>query len=246
MQEIKGGAKPPFKRGTRTYQTKSTPVKYDPKDDVDASPTVKPGTAAPVQAMPKVIEVKQTPQLRSVIPGSVWKCGKFRWDPHAFGIESEKLNEKIIDSQVQDASLARFLEDPTMPAVYVVSGNPDDVQAKYFAAFLVQKYLEQKPHAQILWHQVFGGFDNQILREYDPIDGKSDPGLLVISNLTPNSTGVKLEKVRDLLVRFSEIPRIIVAAGEDPLSFATTRLYTEVNAIAYFSTSLVRKRIEVI
>lgn len=257
MEEVKAGGarKPPFKRGSSPYAAKKTAaVKYDPKDDIEhdeVEPEQPKSRAKAVRdsvgvELPKIIEVRQNPVIRSIVPGSVWKCGKFKWDPHAFGLESEKLNEKIIEESKQDDSLRMFLNDMSLPLVYCVAGSPDDTQAKYFAAYLAQRMLDKHPHARIVWHQMYGGFDNKLLKEYDEIDGKMDPNMLIISNLTPNATNVKLEKVRDLMVRFADIPKILVVAGEDPLSFCAARLYNEVNALAYFNGSLMRKRIEVI
>jgi hypothetical protein len=244
MNEIKGGAKRPYVR-----KVSQTP-KYDPADEAQIAPVKRTQTASkPVttEGIPKAIGVKQNTLLRSIVPGHVWKCGAFRWDPMAFGVESEKLNDRIIEPKVQNQSLLSFIEDPAEAIVYGISGNPDDTKAKLFAAYLVNIHLEKLGHrANVVWHTLYGGFDNSLLREYDPIDGKADPTLLVISNLTPASTNVKLEKARDLLQRFVNIPRLVICAGEDPLSFLTTRLYSEVNALAYFSESLVKRKMEII
>ena len=246
MNEIKGGTKRPYVR-------KSTPApKYDPADEAEISTVtvkkapVRPSPQTTGTNLPTKIAVRSNPTLRAIVPGHVWKQGAFKWDPLPFGPESEKLNERIIEPKVQNSSLLAFLEDVREPVVYGVSGNPDDAKAKLFAAWLVNAHIEALGNAaNVVWHTVYGGFDNPLLREYDPVDGKSDPTMLVLTNLTPASTNVKLEKARDLIERFCDIPRIIVSAGEDPLSFLTTRLYSPINALAYFSESLMRKRIEI-
>lgn len=239
--------------------------KYDPADEATAEDLaqaaaktapkerrVLPGKK-PVQwgaklgEIPKRIEVKATLALREVVPGAVWKQGPFKWDPCTFACESEKLHEKFIEPRVQNDSLLRFMKEPDLPMIYGVTGNPDDAKAKLFAAYLVQIHQQRLGlKANVVWHTMYGGFDNPLLKEYDPIDGKAEPSMLVISNLTPNSTGLKLDKTRDLLERFENIPRIVVGAGEDPMSFLTTRLYSQINGLAYFSESLIKKRIEVI
>jgi hypothetical protein len=260
MIDMKGGpAKKtaPYKRG---------PVrapKYDPADEATAEDLAKasakvysrPAVAARTEAskkiaigeIPKRIEVKPSVSLREVVPGSVWKQGPFKWDPMAFACESEKLNEKVIEPIVQNKSLLQFMSEPDLPLIYCVSGNPDDAKAKLFAAYLVQIHQQRLGlKANVVWHTMFGGFDNPLLKEYDLIDGKAEPSMIVISNLTPNSPGLKLDKTRDLLERFENIPRIVVVAGEDPMSFMTTRLYSAINGLAYFSESLVKKKIEII
>jgi hypothetical protein len=205
------------------------------------------GYAVPTGQLPAKIEVRQTPEMRSIVPGTVWRTSPFKWNPITFGLESERLNEKTIGSEVQDKSLRMFLDEPSYPYIYGVSGNPDDGDAKYFAAYLVQQHMQfMGLKANVVWHTLYGDFNNRILREYDEIDGKSPPSLIVLSNLTPNSTNVKLEKARDILERFADIPRIVVCAGEDPMSFFTTRLYSPIHALAYFSSTLVKKKFEVI
>jgi len=267
MIDMRAGA------ASRTAPYKKGPTrapKYDPADEATAEdlqvaakkavakpapkerrviPGQKPaqwGTNVP-QEIPKRIDVKQSPALREVVPGSVWRQGPFKWEPSTFACESEKLNEKFIEPSVQNDSLLRFMKEPDLPLVYGVSGNPDDAKAKLFAAYLVHIHQQRLGlKANVVWHVVYGGFDNPLLKEYDPIDGKTDPTMLVLSNLTPNATGLKLDKTRDLIERFQDIPRVIVSAGEDPMSFLTTRLFSQINGLAYFSESLVRKKVEII
>lgn len=242
MQEIKAGTKRPYTR-------RASAPKYDPADEAQVVVAVKRAPRVEKQetgGVPTRIVVRPTHTLKSIVPGHVWKQTAFKWDPVPFGPESERLNERVIEPRVQNQSLLSYLEDVREPIVYGVSGNPDDAKAKYFAAYLVAAHLEKLgSKANVVWHTLYGGFNNPLLTEYDPVDGKADPTLLVLSNLTPASTNVKLEKARDLLERFSDIPRIVVIAGEDPLSFLTTRLYSPINALAYFSESLLKKRMEI-
>ena len=244
----------------KPYAARKATPKYDPSQEATLEDLqVAAKKAAPVKdrrvipgketklEIPKLIAVKSSPQLREVVPGSVWKQGPFKWDPVTFACESEKLHEKFIEPSVQNDSLLRFMREPDIPMIYCVAGSPDDLKAKLFAAYLVhihQQKLGLKANA--VWHTVYGGFDNPLIREYDATDGKAEPTMLVLSNLTPNSTGVKLDKTRDLLERFQDIPRIVVCAGEDPLSFMTTRLFSSIHGLAYFSESLIKRRIEII
>lgn len=196
---------------------------------------------------PSTITVSKTDNIKAVVPGSVWRQGPFKWDPTDFVTESEKLNDRIIDFRLQNVSLLNFKEDPSKPVIYGVAGNPDDSKAKLFAAYLIQLHQsELAGHHNVVWHTMYGGYDNTLMKEYKDVDSKSEPTMLVLSNLTPSSTNVKIEKTKDLIERFSNIPRIIVCAGEDPMSFLHTRLFVPVNAIAYFCEAIVKRRIEVI
>jgi|GEM_PF-3343700 len=263
MQEIKRGTR-------RPVAAKKAVVKYDPKNEAteedvkvaakkvarkttkverfteqDVEEELKP--VAQPKKLPTTIAVRQSEQLKVVVPGHVWRQGPFKWDPMAFAVESERLHERIVDPAEQEKSLQLFLDNPQRRMVYGVSGNPHDGKAKLFAAYLVAQHIAALGlRSHVVWHTVYDGFENKLLKEYDEIDGKSPPTMLVLTNITPNASSVRLGKVRDLLERFSEIPRVVVMAGEDPLSFFTTRLYYKINALAYFSESLIRKKVEVI
>jgi hypothetical protein len=192
--------------------------------------------------LPTKIEVKALGQLKTVVPGHVWRTPPFKWRPVTFSTESEQLNNKFVEPSIQDRSLADFLDDPTTPMIYGVAGSPDDSKAKYFAAFLVAAHIKALgADANPVWATMYGGFDNPYIH-----DEKAKPTILVISNLTPNSTGIKLEKARDLLEHFADIPRIVVIAGMDPMSFLTTRLFSSIHGLAFFSEGLVKQKVEII
>jgi hypothetical protein len=65
-----------------------------------------------------------------------------------------------------------------------------------------------------------------------------EPSMLIISNLAENSTAMKIEKCKDLLEKFPNIPRVVVVAGTDPVSFAATQLHVPAHGICYISSAL--------
>lgn len=192
--------------------------------------------------LPK-IAVKNHPLVREKVPGSVFRQSAFRFDPMPFGLESERLDERIIEASIQRESLTDFLEDPIRASIYCVSGNPDDLKAKYFAAYLVQEHIKQHPEPRVVWYPMYGGFSNPLV-DRDPNLG--DPSMIVMTNLTKISTNQKLEKTRDILERYADVPCVVVAAGMDPISFMATRLFSPVNYIAYFGETSVRTRIRIV
>jgi hypothetical protein len=196
--------------------------------------------------LPGRIAVKRTPFL-DCVPGNTWACAPFKWDPQPFALESERLDQnKIIDSQAQDDSLSNFMKNPELPVIYGVCGNPDESKARLFAAHLVNLHCRHLGNrAKPVWNVQYGGYENKLLKDYSGIDSSYEPSILILSNLAVNSTQQKLEKARDLLQRFSGVPRIVVAAGEDPISFLSSRLYVECNALAYFPEPLVKKRMQI-
>jgi len=174
------------------------------------------------------------------IPGSVWATQPFRFDPQPFGVGGERIHERLYEASVQQESLNRFLENPMAPLAYGVGSEPDDARAKMFAAWLVQAYLDQvhASYSTVLWARLDSGFENRFLQE--------EPSLLVLTGLSPNSTAVKLEKARDLLEKNTHIPRIVVVAGEDPITFFKTRLYSPIHNLFFHSQGVIKRRVEVI
>lgn len=184
----------------------------------------------------KVVDHK----LRALL--GTYDMGGLKFDPSSFVIESPKLEQKIIEASVQEASYTRFLANPCKAMTYLVAGNPDDQKAKYFAfhlAELHQRHLGLKADLRI--ETVVGNFDNPLI-----VNREAAPSMLIITNLTIRSSNLKFEKVRDLIERFPRIPKVIVAAGEDPISFAATRLHLAVHGIAYFGNRLSKTMNEVI
>lgn len=202
-------------------------------------------------ALPKQIKVTQTRAIKEVVPGDVWRQKYFAYAPRGFTAQSPLLERGeddvpvLIDAKVQKEGLLAFLNNPTLPMTYIVTG--DEGMAEYFAAFLVQAHMERLGSAaKVEWDRIYNSYNNHLLKTYGERERENDdPTMVVISNLSPLSSDIALGKARDVLTRFSSIPRVVVAAKEDPISFAATRLYVKsVNAIAYFQNPLI-KSIEV-
>lgn len=202
-------------------------------------------------ALPKQIKVTQTREIREVVPGDVWRQKYFPYAPRGFTAQSPQLErgeEDVpppIDAKVQKEGLLAFLNNPTLPMTYIVTG--DESMCEYFAAFLVQAHMQRLgSNAKVEWDRIYNTYNNHLLKTYGERERENDdPTMIVLSNLSPLSSETALGKVRDVLARFSNIPRVVVAAKEDPISFAATRLYVKsVNAIAYFQNPLI-KSIEV-
>lgn len=205
---------------------------------------VKQVTARPVdeQDLPSKIEVAQKGTVGQTVPGSVWRQPAFKWDPVAFATQSDELNEKFIEPTVQDQSLVQFIKKPTRPMIYGVGGNPDDTKAKLFAAYLMAAHCKKMgSDANPWWIGLTGGFDNPWLDT-----NRARPTMIVICGLTPQSTNQKLEKARDIIETYENVPRIVIVAGADPLSFLAARLHVPVHGLAYFCEAIVKSRIEVI
>lgn len=162
-----------------------------------------------------------------------------KWDPQSFAVESQKLEQRLIDAAVQHRSLDAFIANPRRAMTYIVCGNPDDTEARYFAGYLAQLHYERLGlRADVRWETMIGAFDNPAL--------KVEPTMLIVTNLTPRSSNLKYEKTRDLIEKHPNIPKVLVVAGEDPISFAATKIYSPCHALAYFGSPISKTFNEVI
>ncbi len=190
------------------------------------------------------ITIKETTLLKTVAPPYLWRCDGYRFDPLPFALENDSLNAKLKDPRLQWESLDRWIEDPSDPIIYSVTSAPDDSRALVFASMLVNLHQHLLgSDAQVYWDRVYSGFDNRLMEKDLSV---IRPTLLVISNINVDSTKPKLEKARDLLDKFSHVPRIIIGAGTDPISMASVLLRSEVHSIAYLPSALAKPKIEII
>lgn len=174
------------------------------------------------------------------IPPYVWQENKSTFLPKDFILEHTRLKTKSIDSDVQSKSLDRFIADPTAPCVYGVASEPSDAQALYFAAYLAYIHTLSKPQS-VLWTSIQGNWRNKLIEDHD-----EQVGMLIISGLAENSSNIKFEKTRDLLVAYSHIPRVVVIGGEDPISFFSTKLHHKVTDIFFTSSALANRKHETV
>jgi hypothetical protein len=149
------------------------------------------------------------------------------WEPKAFVLENPKLKSRIIEEEVLQQGLSSFLEDPTAPQIYIVAGNPDDAEALTFASYLAQEHKKVLRFPNPVVAPVLGNFDPVVKPD-------TRPTMLVLYNLTPISSNLKYEKVRDAIASHPKIPIVIVVAGEDPISFAA-RLHIPCHGLMYFA-----------
>lgn len=143
------------------------------------------------------------------------------------------MQPKVVSAAKQLKALTSLLENPIRSTYCIgISSYPSDLLAKHTAVHVFNTALTswQKRHkpgrTMPVWHRVFGGL-NDTLRDKQADD---IPSLLVLSNINEASSAYKLEKVRDLLEKYSHVPRIVVLSGKDPITFFGTRLYYPINA----------------
>lgn len=179
------------------------------------------------------------------LPKDMLRARPFPLEQHLITIESkvDGIKTRRVPKISQILHLEKFMQHPFVaPQIISISSFPNDGKAKMLAAYMMQtaynshiagRFRLTKNRQLPLWHTLYGGF-------YDELrDGKKDekPSLLVLSNITHMSTQVKLEKLRDLLEKYNDIPRIIVSTNEDPITLANTKLLISVNTAFYLATA---------
>ena len=151
-------------------------------------------------------------------------------------LDEDGRQQKLISTGKQLRVLNSVLSNPLRGAYTLcISSRPSDARAKALAAMILHAALntqKSKSHAKPLWHRVYGSFGDQ-LRDKGTTE---PPSMLVIANLVEGSSAIKLEKVRDLLEKYSNIPRIIVYGGGCPLSLFTEKLHYRLTGAIYLGT----------
>ena len=156
---------------------------------------------------------------------------------------------KLIRSSAQLSVYEKTLKQISRPYLYVIGGKTDNEMSKAVALSLMDKYLnkciknnekaktmDEKMRLPI-WHTLYSNLYDKLRDSKDWITNLGLPGFLVIETLYENGGSVKLDKTRDLLAMFSDIPRVVLVAGIDPISFCRSTLYCQPNKVMYFEDS---------
>lgn len=153
------------------------------------------------------------------------------------------MKMKTVSVRRQIRALINLINNPLRGApVVCISSFPSDLRAKIVAMNLMNSAINYKLLSSRrdikardlpLWHVVTGGFKDN-LREQQ--EGKR-PCMLILTNVNVESTPAKIEKLRDILELYSDIPRIVITGGEDPITFFATRLRYPLSAALYFGST---------
>jgi len=149
----------------------------------------------------------------------------------------------VIRKEVQRKMFDHILKQPLndgKPYVMGISSIGNDAQAKYAAALIMERAVAAYDAARLttlllppVWHTLTGSFQDYYR---DNPKGKK-PALMILSNVDSNSSEVKMEKLKDLLELYSDIPRIVTYTGADPVTLFTKRLKSPLQAALYLSKS---------
>lgn len=152
----------------------------------------------------------------------------------------EDFNMKAITVKRQVSDLDKLLNNPLHGSYIAAIGSyPSDVRAKLLALNLFNNAIDmqmQGSHrgkAYPLWHRLYGNLG-------DPVRDKEQEhiSMLVITNVGADSSNIKLEKLRDLLEMYDNIPRIVVVNGTDPVSFFAEKIRKELRYAFYLNAEI--------
>lgn len=185
-----------------------------------------------------LIKISKSQTLQSIIPGRVWAIPAFEFDGISFTPSTDMLNPKIYGRKVQEQSLGLFIKKPNRPQTYICSSQPDDSHASLLAAFLVEQHIKKVKNNNVVWEHLNTFYNSQL-----SLDQSAKPTMLVISTCYENMTFSRIERVRDIVNAFYDIPKIIVASGIDPISLAAYKLHIPVHAIYYSEDPIMKSKL---
>lgn len=190
------------------------------------------------------------------IPKSFLNFPAFSLQGHttSFVSETEFTNATSITSSNQVSFVSKIIENPWFaPYIFCVSSMPNDMRAKSLVAFLLsiairyqlsarsdksinlpEKTIRKIKLKSLPLFDTFNGFESQSVKNHEK------PSLIVLSNVTINSTQHRIERLRDTLEHYSDIPRIVCISGCDPLTFFNTKLFMNLNGCCYLTNEVVK------
>ena len=141
-------------------------------------------------------------------------------------VDIPNIIQKPLTAKKQyEAAVSIFANPIRGRYVLGISSFPTDARAKQVAICIMRNAITMQMRKKIkfdypLYHRVYGTHKDELR------DAKNTfpMSMLILSNINTEASGTKVEKVRDLLERYSNIPRIVVLGGVDPITFFTTRL----------------------
>lgn len=139
--------------------------------------------------------------------------------------EDYSMRRMSVKRQVE--ACARMLTNPLhgSPIIGIGSMVSDD-RAKFLAMNFMDAAIDQMKQGSHrgkklpIWHRVLGGYADTIRDSKE----RTNTSMLIITNVGPDSTPSKIEKVRDLLELHDNIPRIVVMNGADPITFFAEKI----------------------
>lgn len=180
------------------------------------------------------------------IPARFWNVSLSALHPVACRYENMISGSKrksapevdLISAEVQQDYLQARLDDPELMLVNrvaCITSYPSDEHGLAAACFLANAYLK------MIWREdripkvrVDDIQDYEQCRRLNKSFYSSEPDIVVLYNIDPNSSRERLSLIKDLLVHLEGSYRIVVAAADNPFQFARESLHMEPGEVYHF------------
>lgn len=177
------------------------------------------------------------------VPPRYWNVKPASVKPATFQYVDKKKRFVSISDTTQLEYLKERMAHPDLlerNKLAIFTSTPTDDHAMAAACAVINAYL------QASWNT-----GNKLVRvrvddiqDYEKAEklGKdffpSTPSIFVLSNLNDNSSRERLSLTRDLVQKYEGAFRIVVAACENPLTFARERIFVEPDEVYHFDSKL--------
>ena len=171
-----------------------------------------------------------------------------------FLYQQDRMKPINMKARTQIEHFSEVMDDPLgKPYVYIISGRPNDSKAKNVAATLMIQAAIAKtdimknpkhPLRRIgkmgypRWIRLTNSWSNEA-------SNYEKPCMFVLSNITPNITTVKLEKIREILELHDDVPRVLVLNEFDPIAFANERIFYPYTYVMNLLNTSVKRTTEI-
>lgn len=123
---------------------------------------------------------------------------------------------KQVAEKIQLDHLKKYGGVYGQPYTFCVSSPGHDGYAKFIGCWWFLKWIEQQQKTSLarpVWHQIDGGY-------YDRLrDTKVNCSGLIITGVVKGSSSIKVEKLRDVLEKYQNVPKVVLTSDESPLEF---------------------------
>lgn len=194
--------------------------------------------------MTHMIELDKALNSRMKMAGMNWACSlqkPYEFRPTSFTSKVDGLKPRVFSRAKQEKMMGSFLRRPERPVCFGIASAPNDGQSLLLGAWMMEQHL-RIPGSRPVWHDLTGGFDCKLLQESE---FDSRPTLIVLNNVGPDSSGTKKEKLRDILVTYSDVPRIVIVNGSDPFLFLTLHMRMKLQGLSYITNSSIQRIVAV-
>jgi hypothetical protein len=144
-----------------------------------------------------------------------------------FSMLDRTEHSKTISSHKQKKWFNKALNDPLYKNYFLLCASLNNsmlvnqLGLRLFCAFCSKTNTQRYP----IWFNIDGS--NKLSTPSDT------PSAIFISGIAVDSSLFRIEKTRDLLAKYSHIPRIVLIAGGNPVEFAKARLYVKPDQVIW-------------